>query len=162
MFHCAKYWAMMTSYKCFVWLKKCSGWSIAVSGSRDRTAIIWDLSRYVYIKHMPGHVGPVAAVAINEMTGDIMTCAGAWLYLWDVNGRPVAKVNTVPHVSRPLRSGTLITAWQSTTSDNSLIFKGCQASVSHFMYRLCTKGDLLIIYKVLTVYYQIEVLNWLV
>lgn len=75
-----------------------------MSGSRDRTAIIWDLARYVYIKHMPGHVGPVAAVAINELTGDIVTCAGAWLYLWDVNGRPVAKVNTAPHVSRPLRS----------------------------------------------------------
>ncbi len=54
---------------------------------------------------MPGHVGPVAAVAINELTGDIVTCAGAWLYLWDVNGRPIAKVNTAPHVSRPLRSG---------------------------------------------------------
>ena len=84
------------------------GWSIAVSGSRDRTAIIWDLSRYVYIKHLAGHVGPVAAVAINELTGEIVTCAGAWLYLWDVNGRPVAKVNTAPYVSRPLRSGNQV------------------------------------------------------
>ena len=58
---------------------------IAVSGSRDRTAIIWDLSRWkyncafvkfndlferwTYIKNLPGHVGPVAAVNINELTG---------------------------------------------------------------------------------------------
>ena len=42
---------------------------IAVSGSRDRTAIIWDLSRWTYIKNLPGHAGPVAAVNINELTG---------------------------------------------------------------------------------------------
>ncbi len=45
------------------------GWSVAVSGSRDRSAIIWDLARYCYVKHLPGHVGPVAAVTINELTG---------------------------------------------------------------------------------------------
>jgi len=54
---------------------------------------------------MPGHVGPVAAVAINELTGDIVTCAGSWLYLWDVNGRPIAKVNTAPIESRPIVPG---------------------------------------------------------
>ena len=62
-------------------------WSVAVSGSRDRTAIIWDLSRYCYVKHLAGHAGPVAAVTVNELTGDIVTCAGSWLYLWDINGR---------------------------------------------------------------------------
>jgi hypothetical protein len=56
---------------------------------------------------MPGHVGPVAAVAINELTGDIVTCAGSWLYLWDVNGRPIAKVNTAPIEARPIVPGLL-------------------------------------------------------
>ena len=51
------------------------GWAIAVSGSRDRTAIIWDLSRYTYVKHLSGHVGPVAAVTIDELVGNIVTCA---------------------------------------------------------------------------------------
>jgi WD40 repeat protein len=64
-------------------------WSIAVSGSRDRTAIIWDLSRYCYVKHLAAHVGPIAAVTINELTGDIVTCAASWLYVWDINGRPL-------------------------------------------------------------------------
>ena len=69
-------------------------WSIAVSGSRDRSAIIWDLSRYVYIKHLPDHVGPVATVAINDLTGNIVTCAGSWLYVWDIGGRPLASIDT--------------------------------------------------------------------
>ena len=71
-----------------------AGWNIAVSGSRDRTAIIWDLSRYAYVKHLAGHVGPVAAVTIDELTGNIVTCAGSWLYLWTINGEQLANVNT--------------------------------------------------------------------
>ena len=71
-----------------------TSWGIAVSGSRDTTAIIWDLSRWTYIKNLPGHAGPVAAVNINELTGDIVTCAGSWLYLWDVNGNLTSKVDT--------------------------------------------------------------------
>ena len=39
----------------------------------------------------------MAAVNINDLTGDIVTCAGSHLYLWDVNGLPVASVNTVPN-----------------------------------------------------------------
>ena len=30
------------------------------------------------------------------MTGDIVSCAGSWLYLWDVNGHPLASVDTAP------------------------------------------------------------------
>ena len=65
-----------------------------MSGSRDKSAIIWDLSRYVYIKHLPDHVGPVASVAINDLTGNIVTSAGSWLYVWDIGGRPLASVDT--------------------------------------------------------------------
>jgi WD40 repeat protein len=70
-------------------------WGLAVSGSRDTTAILWDLARLAYIKTLPGHAGPVAAVSINELTGDIVSCAGSHLYLWDVNGVALASVNTV-------------------------------------------------------------------
>ena len=38
----------------------------------------------------------MAAVNINELTGDIVTCAGSFLYLWDIQGNPIASVNTVP------------------------------------------------------------------
>lgn len=41
---------------------------IIVSGSRDRTCIIWDLSRLVYVRQLRGHTAPVAAVCVNELT----------------------------------------------------------------------------------------------
>ena len=71
-------------------------WNIAVSGSRDRTGIIWDLSRYSYVRQLPGHIGPVSAVTVNELTGEIVTSSGSWLYLWDINGKLQASVNTAP------------------------------------------------------------------
>ena len=77
-------------------------WGLAVSGSRDTSAILWDLARFTYIKSLPGHAGPVAAVSINELTGDIVTCAGSHLYLWDVNGVAIASVNTAPS---PINTG---------------------------------------------------------
>lgn len=41
-----------------------------------------------------GHAGPVAAVAVNELTGDIATCAATWLHVWSINGCALAAVNT--------------------------------------------------------------------
>jgi WD40 repeat protein len=45
-----------------------AGYQILVSGSRDRTAIVWDLSRLSFIRQLTGHNAPLAAVAINELT----------------------------------------------------------------------------------------------
>ncbi|KAL1508880.1 hypothetical protein ABEB36_003702 [Hypothenemus hampei] len=69
-------------------------YNVIVSGSRDSTAIIWDLSRGVFVRQLRGHAGPVAAVAVNELTGDIATCAATWLHVWSINGCPLAAVNT--------------------------------------------------------------------
>jgi len=43
-------------------------YNIIVSGSRDRTCIIWDLNELVFVRQLRGHAAPVAAVAINELT----------------------------------------------------------------------------------------------
>ncbi|XP_063226772.1 WD repeat and FYVE domain-containing protein 3 isoform X2 [Bacillus rossius redtenbacheri] len=69
-------------------------YNVVVSGSRDSTAIVWDLSRRIFVRQLRGHTAPVAAVAINELTGDIATCAGTWLHLWSINGEELASVNT--------------------------------------------------------------------
>ncbi|GLG99384.1 Neurobeachin [Gryllus bimaculatus] len=69
-------------------------YNVIVSGSRDATAIIWDLSRRIFVRQLRGHAAPVAAVAINELTGDIATCAGTWLHIWSINGNELASVNT--------------------------------------------------------------------
>lgn len=45
-----------------------SGYGLLVSGSRDRSAIIWDLARLAYVRQLIPHQAPVAALAINEQT----------------------------------------------------------------------------------------------
>ncbi|KAK2725756.1 hypothetical protein QYM36_000293 [Artemia franciscana] len=70
-------------------------YQIIVSGSRDCSAIIWDLSRLSFIRQLRAHPGPITAVSVNELTGDIATCAGTWLFLWSVNGELLASVNTL-------------------------------------------------------------------
>ncbi|KAL2720725.1 WD repeat and FYVE domain-containing protein 3-like isoform X1 [Vespula squamosa] len=75
-------------------LSSSTAYNVIVSGSRDGTAIIWDLSRCLFVRQLRGHAGPVAAVAINELTGDIATCAATWLHVWSINGEELANVNT--------------------------------------------------------------------
>ncbi|KAB0793199.1 hypothetical protein PPYR_12819 [Photinus pyralis] len=69
-------------------------YNVIVSGSRDGTAVIWDLSRGLFVRQLRGHTSPVAAVAVNDLTGDIATCAATWLHIWSINGDELASVNT--------------------------------------------------------------------
>ncbi|XP_041362357.1 WD repeat and FYVE domain-containing protein 3-like isoform X2 [Gigantopelta aegis] len=69
-------------------------YNVIVSGSRDRTCIIWDLSRLIFVHQLRGHVAPVAAVTINDLTGDIATCSGTYLHFWNINGEEIASTNT--------------------------------------------------------------------
>ncbi|CAM1304230.1 WDFY3 (predicted) [Pycnogonum litorale] len=69
-------------------------YNLIVSGSRDRTCIVWDLSRLCFVRQLRAHEGPVAAISINELSGDVATCAGTHLHLWSINGVEVASVNT--------------------------------------------------------------------
>ncbi|XP_040162619.1 WD repeat and FYVE domain-containing protein 3-like isoform X4 [Anopheles arabiensis] len=75
-------------------LTSSTAYNIIISGSRDQTAIIWDLARMTYARQLIGHVGAVTAISINELTGDIATCSGTWLYIWSINGLNLAVVNT--------------------------------------------------------------------
>lgn len=67
---------------------------ILVSGSQDSTCIVWDLSRLSFIRQLKPHPGPVAAVVINETTGDIASAAGTHVFMWTINGELLASVNT--------------------------------------------------------------------
>ncbi|XP_053674040.1 WD repeat and FYVE domain-containing protein 3 [Anopheles nili] len=75
-------------------LSSSNAYNIIISGSRDRSAIIWDLARLSYVRQLTGHTGVVSAVSINELTGDIATCSGTWLHIWSINGLQLAAVNT--------------------------------------------------------------------
>ena len=68
---------------------------ILVLGSRDQTPVAWYFSRLTFIRPLTGHNAPLAAIDINDLTGDIATCSGTWLHLWSINGDPLASVNTL-------------------------------------------------------------------
>jgi hypothetical protein len=64
--------------------------SVVVSGSEDCSAIIWDLNRHQYVRSLEGHDLPISMVSINDNCGDIVTCDGNTLMLWDINGNLLA------------------------------------------------------------------------
>ncbi|KAJ7052675.1 beach-domain-containing protein [Mycena amicta] len=72
-------------------------WAIALSGSRDGSAAIWDLNRGIYIRSIwhgeAGEMTAVNLVAINESTGYIATCSRQKLCLHTINGRPMATLD---------------------------------------------------------------------
>ncbi|KII85493.1 hypothetical protein PLICRDRAFT_44793 [Plicaturopsis crispa FD-325 SS-3] len=73
-------------------------WSMAVSGSKDGSAAIWDLNRGVYVRsiwHGTGRESAVHLVAINESTGYIATCSATKLCLHTINARPMATLDLV-------------------------------------------------------------------
>ncbi|XP_036384178.1 WD repeat and FYVE domain-containing protein 3 isoform X2 [Megalops cyprinoides] len=71
-----------------------SAYHIVVSGSRDRTCIIWDLNKLAFVTQLRGHRAPVSALCINELTGDIVSCAGTYIHIWSINGSPIVSVNS--------------------------------------------------------------------
>ncbi|KAF6318076.1 WDFY family member 4 [Rhinolophus ferrumequinum] len=68
--------------------------SLLVSGSQDCTCILWDLDHLTYVARLPAHREAVSAIAISDVSGTIVSCAGAHLSLWNVNGQPLASITT--------------------------------------------------------------------
>ncbi|XP_072534107.1 WD repeat- and FYVE domain-containing protein 4 isoform X2 [Salminus brasiliensis] len=68
--------------------------SVIISGSHDQTCILWDLEELSYITQLPTHSSSVSALAINDLTGEIVSCSGTHLYLWTMKGQLLASINT--------------------------------------------------------------------
>uniref|UniRef100_A0A5F7Z9T5 WDFY family member 4 n=1 Tax=Macaca mulatta TaxID=9544 RepID=A0A5F7Z9T5_MACMU len=68
--------------------------SLLVSGSQDCTCILWDLDHLTHVTRLPMHREGISAVAISDVSGTIVSCAGAHLSLWNVNGQPLASITT--------------------------------------------------------------------
>uniref|UniRef100_A0A7M4FMA4 WDFY family member 4 n=1 Tax=Crocodylus porosus TaxID=8502 RepID=A0A7M4FMA4_CROPO len=77
-------------------------YSIIVSGSDDKTCIIWDLNQLTYISQLPTHGASLSAVAVSDSMGDIASCAGSYLHLWTINGQPLASINTTGSLEREI------------------------------------------------------------
>ncbi|OAD76680.1 hypothetical protein PHYBLDRAFT_109698, partial [Phycomyces blakesleeanus NRRL 1555(-)] len=68
--------------------------SILVSGSEDKSAIVWDLNRMKYVRSLMGHENGVQLVCINDSTGDIITCSGHVIRVWTINGELLLSKST--------------------------------------------------------------------
>nr|KAF6294195.1 WDFY family member 4 [Pipistrellus kuhlii] len=68
--------------------------SILVSGAQDCTCILWDLDYLTHVARLPAHQEAISTVAISDISGTIVSCAGAHLSLWNVNGQPLASITT--------------------------------------------------------------------
>ncbi|XP_077438112.1 WD repeat- and FYVE domain-containing protein 4 isoform X2 [Vanacampus margaritifer] len=68
--------------------------SLVLSGSGDLTCILWDLEELSYITQLVGHTSSICAVAINDLTGEIASCAGHVFYLWTMKGQLLACTDT--------------------------------------------------------------------
>lgn len=78
-----------------------SAYSIAISGSKDRTCIVWDLQSLAFVRQLRGHPVTVSAVGINDLTGDVATAAGTVLLYWDINGHLLAKLDIAEGQAMP-------------------------------------------------------------
>ncbi|CBQ68488.1 related to WD repeat and FYVE domain-containing protein 3 [Sporisorium reilianum SRZ2] len=81
-----------------------SAWSVVLTGSKDRTAIVWDLNRGTYVRTLRGHDAGVHLVAIDEKTCHLATASGPEVRLWSINGELLACLETSANVSEPVAS----------------------------------------------------------
>ncbi|EIN04780.1 beach-domain-containing protein [Punctularia strigosozonata HHB-11173 SS5] len=76
-------------------------WAIAVSGSRDGSAAVWDLNRGTYVRSMWHEGDHVHLAVINESTGYIGTCSRSKLCLHTINGRPIVTMDLPASMTSP-------------------------------------------------------------
>ncbi|CAF4232817.1 unnamed protein product, partial [Rotaria sp. Silwood2] len=79
------------------YLTASQAYRILISGSDDQTCIVWDLNRLHFIRQLPNHAGPISCICVNELTGDIASAAGSYLYVWTINGQLLASINTMAY-----------------------------------------------------------------
>ncbi|GJN87145.1 hypothetical protein Rhopal_000090-T1 [Rhodotorula paludigena] len=68
--------------------------AVIASGDEEGGVVLWDLNRLRPVRHLEGHEEAVQAVAISSTTGDIVTCSGATMRVWTVNGILLATHST--------------------------------------------------------------------
>jgi WD40 repeat protein len=70
----------------------CTTNGIVVTGSKDCSAIIWDLSEVILVRFLEGHESPVHTTSINRKSGNIVTVSLGNIRIWTVNGLLLASV----------------------------------------------------------------------
>ncbi|WVF68754.1 hypothetical protein IAT40_003526 [Kwoniella sp. CBS 6097] len=68
-----------------------TSWSLLVSASEDGTAMVWDTNRLRYTRTLEtGRNEPIRFCDINEADGHIVLASARRLYIYSLNGHPIA------------------------------------------------------------------------
>ena len=100
------------------------GYSMLVSGGADCQVLVWDVPSFTLLRRLPPHPAPISCIAIQQTTGDIVTCSGPHLYVWTVNGELVAE-RTVGSSSTDSVDAVAVTAVSSSGLEYVLL-TGCK------------------------------------
>ncbi|ETW04120.1 hypothetical protein H310_04480 [Aphanomyces invadans] len=63
-----------------------TAFSIILSGSKDCSAIVWDLRTRRYLRDLRGHDAPLSHVGVNGANGNLVTIANTQVRMWSING----------------------------------------------------------------------------
>ena len=63
-----------------------------VSASNEHV-LVWDLNRLRFVRKLKNASGPVQCLAVNDISGDIMLCAGPDVQLFTLNGDLILSQN---------------------------------------------------------------------
>lgn len=74
--------------------------STILTVSQDGVAFLWDLNRLEFIRRLP-LARPVECARINDVTGDVMLCAGQHVLLYTLNGELVLDQNVCAGTHEP-------------------------------------------------------------
>ena len=101
-----------------------SGYSMLVSGGADCQVLVWDVPSFTLLRRLPPHPAPITCIAIQQTTGDIVTCSGPHLYVWTANGELIAE-RTVGSSGTDSVDAVAVTAVSSSGLDY-VILTGCK------------------------------------
>jgi len=77
-------------------LALCQEQGVAVSGSKDRFAILWDMDKKRYVRRLgDAHPGPLRQVSVNRSNANVLTFAETVVSYFHVNGELLARVDLV-------------------------------------------------------------------
>ncbi|KAJ3101503.1 hypothetical protein HDU97_001318 [Phlyctochytrium planicorne] len=99
-------------------------YSLIVSGGLDKLVIIWDLIRMQYTRALPEHDGPISAIAINENTGDIITCTDITVSVWSINGDLIASKSVMTPIGDSITTSCFFEGKLPEHFDTGIILTG--------------------------------------
>jgi len=117
-------------------------YNMIVTGSHDKSCIIWDLRKLTYTRRLNIRSGgPVTSIAINNSTGDIVTCAGTHIYVWTVNGELLVQENTSPAITGQIHC-CVVSEFSEWDEQNVIITGSSDGLVKMWGIQFCDAAEL--------------------